>query len=208
MAVYSGRMAGSNELTFEEASYEFDTTVIHECRKAGSEEGIVGQPRAMRAMAMSLSLKQSGYNLFVSGDSGSGRLSAVRRVAEGEMADTSLLFDIVYVHNFHEPDHPRCLLFSPGEGRRFQEAMLSFSKQPQKEGIAQVKAQYPEAGRFLSQLEESLGRSSFDPKSCLWTTKATRAVPSSSRPILRTPTSSAPWTRTSRPTWPCMPARC
>ncbi|MFA6904819.1 MAG: ATP-dependent protease, partial [Sphaerochaeta sp.] len=78
-------------LTYEEASFDFDLATIRTCRALGSSEPIVGQPRALRTLELGLSLSKSGYNIFVSGDSGSGRHKAVRHAVQNLIHDTSSL---------------------------------------------------------------------------------------------------------------------
>jgi ATP-dependent Lon protease len=84
---------------------------------------IIGQPRALDALRLGLSVRAEGFNIFVSGGVGSGRSTVVRRmlrkVERGEAAPD----DIVYVHNFVDPDQPSRLNFAGGQGRAFREAM-------------------------------------------------------------------------------------
>ncbi|MFA7118373.1 MAG: AAA family ATPase [Sphaerochaetaceae bacterium] len=116
------------ELSWEQASFDYSTSVVKECRQISYDATIIGQPRALRALAMGLSIKQNGYNVFVSGDSGSGRLTTVRRIAQQFRGDVSILRDIVYTYNFIEPDSPNVLLFKAGEGLRFTDGMDHFSQ--------------------------------------------------------------------------------
>lgn len=116
-------------LTYEEASFDFDLATIRRCRELGSSEPIVGQPRALRTLALGLSLSKSGYNVFVSGDSGSGRHLAVRYAVEGLRGDISQVRDLVYVHNFLQPDSPRVLAFKPGDGQLFCDAAERFNQE-------------------------------------------------------------------------------
>lgn len=154
-------MAHANELSYEEARYEYDTTVVHECRGSSYANEIIGQPRALRAMAMGLALKQNGYNLFVSGDSGSGRLTAVRRMAEQQRGDVSLLRDIVYLFNFQEPDQPKVLLFTPGRGEAFHDRMEAFANGTESD-TKEIARAFPEATLFLNHVREDIQRGNAD----------------------------------------------
>ena len=154
-------MAHSNGLSYEEARYEYDTTVVHECRGSSYVNEIIGQPRALRAMAMGLALKQNGYNLFVSGDSGSGRLTAVRRMAEQQRGDVSLLRDIVYLFNFKEPDQPKVLLFTPGRGETFRDRMEAFANGTETD-IREIASEFPEATLFLNHVAEDIHKGNDD----------------------------------------------
>lgn len=154
-------MAHANGLSYEEARYEYDTTVVHECRGSSYANEIIGQPRALRAMAMGLALKQNGYNLFVSGDSGSGRLTAVRRMAEQQRGDVSLLRDIVYLFNFQEPDQPKVLLFTPGRGEAFHDRMEAFANGTESD-TKEIARAFPEATLFLNHVREDIQRGNAD----------------------------------------------
>lgn len=94
----------------------------------GSNEHIVGQPRALRSLEIGLSLQKSGYNIFVSGEATSGRHEAVRYCAENQRNNIDAIRDIVYVCNFKQPDSPTALTFRPGEGERFCDACSAFNQ--------------------------------------------------------------------------------
>ena len=110
-------------LSFDEASFEFDLNLIKRLRNQPLVDRIVGQPRALRSLEMGLSLPKAGYNIFVSGESQSGRHAAVRHAIEQVQEDLSSLRDIVYVCNFTQPDSPQVLTFTPGEGSRFVDSL-------------------------------------------------------------------------------------
>jgi lon-related putative ATP-dependent protease len=85
---------------------------------------IIGQPRATAALSLGLELRSEGYNIFVAGEVGTGRSTAVRRIIARMAPDEKAPPDLVYVHNFKDPDRPRLLAFPAGQGRRFRDAML------------------------------------------------------------------------------------
>jgi predicted ATP-dependent protease len=116
-------------LTYEEASFDFDLQTIQAGRTLGSSERIVGQPRALRSLTLGLSLQKSGYNIFVSGDSGSGRHEAVKYCIQQLRSDTTLLRDVVYVCNFPQPDSPKALVFPAGQGEIFCDACQQFNQE-------------------------------------------------------------------------------
>ncbi|MDR7483227.1 MAG: ATP-binding protein [Armatimonadota bacterium] len=84
------------------------------------EDSIVGQDRAVRALDFGLSVPQPGYNIFVSGPTGTGRttytLSQVTRAAAAQPAPS----DWVYVHNFQQADQPLAISLPPGEGTQLR----------------------------------------------------------------------------------------
>jgi len=86
--------------------------------------GIIGQDRAMSAVELGLEIKSSGYNIFVTGISGTGRTTAVKLLLEGARdRETKELQDICYVNNFKTAESPRVLYFGAGEGRKFKKAI-------------------------------------------------------------------------------------
>jgi len=101
------------------AEFDFETTAdISEC-----PINIIGQPRAMEALELGLAVKAEGYNIFVSGAVGSGRSTVVRRMLAGVERGGVAPVDMVYVHNFQDPDQPGRLTFPAGRGSEFREAM-------------------------------------------------------------------------------------
>ncbi len=84
---------------------------------------IIGQERALRALRLGLEMKHSGFNVFVTGFSGTGRMTTIKRMlAETRQKEASLL-DRCYVHNFKNPDQPILLTFPAGMGNKFKVAM-------------------------------------------------------------------------------------
>lgn len=81
---------------------------------------IIGQPRAVEALNLALAIPAKGYNVFVAGQAGTGKRTAVMRILKDQPFDPHQLRDIAYVNNFHQPDRPRVLSFSPGDALRFR----------------------------------------------------------------------------------------
>jgi lon-related putative ATP-dependent protease len=84
---------------------------------------IIGQNRAMEALRLGLTMNSEGYNIFVTGDVGSGRSTVVRRMLDGLDRGDTAPADLAYVHNFQDTDQPRRLILGAGEGRKFRDAM-------------------------------------------------------------------------------------
>lgn len=88
-------------------------------------EGIIGQDRALEALRMGLRIKdgKNRYNIYVSGDTGLGKTSAVSYFLRQASVDQPPSQDICYVHNFDAPQQPRYLLLPPGQGKELQQDM-------------------------------------------------------------------------------------
>lgn len=86
---------------------------------------IVGQERAMEALRVGLSLEdpQHRYNIYVSGEPGLGKTSAVSRLLARISQARPVPPDICYVHNFQVPHMPRYLLLPAGRGRELRQDM-------------------------------------------------------------------------------------
>jgi lon-related putative ATP-dependent protease len=92
-------------------------------------EEFIGQDRAIQALEFGLSVDRPGYNIFVSGLTGTGRTSAIQAYVQRaierqrEAGRTRIPDDWCYVYNFREPDRPRALRLPAGEGRRLHQVM-------------------------------------------------------------------------------------
>jgi len=87
---------------------------------------IVDQTRAIDAVKFGIAIKRPGFNLFVLGEPGSGRHSAVRRLLEARAATEAIPGDLCYVNNFAEPNRPRLLQLPAGRGARLKADMQQF----------------------------------------------------------------------------------
>lgn len=92
--------------------------------------GIVGQDRALEALRLGLSLKapKHRHNVYVAGEPGLGKTSAVTQFLESLSQRQPVPPDICYVHNFAVPHMPRYLLLPAGKGRELKEDMDRFAE--------------------------------------------------------------------------------
>ena len=94
-------------------------------------EGIIGQERAVKALDFGLDMKMKGYNIYMSGPSGTGKTTYARNSAEKKAINEPVPSDWCYVYNFQNPKNPIALSFKPGVGKQFKEDMaklVSFIK--------------------------------------------------------------------------------
>lgn len=107
------------DVRFED--FDFETT-----KDIEKLNGIIGQVRAVEALDFGIHIQNDGYNIYVSGESGTGRksysLSLIEKVAKNKKVHR----DYVYVFNFLKPDEPIALSFQPGEGKTFKKDMEFF----------------------------------------------------------------------------------
>ncbi|MFH0899784.1 MAG: AAA family ATPase [Pseudomonadota bacterium] len=84
---------------------------------------IIGQDRAIQALELGLKLEGPGYNVFLAGPSGSGRMTTARHILASFKEPRRPLRDFAYVFNFQEPDRPRLLVLPPGDALRLKKGM-------------------------------------------------------------------------------------
>ncbi len=87
---------------------------------------IIGQERAIEAMEFGLSMKSSGFNLYVSGPTGTGKGTLVRQMVTRLARTASAPSDWCYVNNFQDPSRPTCLSLPAGQGCLFKREMAAF----------------------------------------------------------------------------------
>ncbi|SHJ84633.1 Lon protease family protein [Paramaledivibacter caminithermalis] len=89
-------------------------------------DGIVGQERAVKALEFGLDVKNSKYNIYISGIKGTGKttycISKVKEKAKKEEKK----YDWCYVNNFKESDRPKRIKLPAGMGKMFREDMEYF----------------------------------------------------------------------------------
>lgn len=99
--------------------FKFDTT-----DSIAPIEGIVGQTRAIKAIKIGIDIVGPGYNIFITGLSGTGKQTTIKNLLKGFLPKNNIkLNDYVYVNNFRDSDHPTLLIFPAGQGRSFKNDM-------------------------------------------------------------------------------------
>ena len=83
--------------------------------------GIIGQERAAKAMTFGLRVKNKGYNIFISGPTGTGRSSYARSILTATAQEGKTPQDWCYVYNFKQPENPKAISLPAGQGKRFAE---------------------------------------------------------------------------------------
>ncbi|MHA2610447.1 MAG: Lon protease family protein [bacterium JZ-2024 1] len=120
--------------------------------------GLINQQRATQALSTAVHLQQPGFNVYVSGPSGTGRRSLVMEFLKKIAEEKPTPRDWCYVHNFADPSQPTALSFPPGKGKQFRDAMNRFSQLlrsefPQLFQRSEVQSRIDEIYREKNQLE-------------------------------------------------------
>ncbi len=99
--------------------------------------GVIGQDRAVRSMGFGLSMDAPGYNIFVSGQPGTGKTTYVQSIISQIAPALPTPEDWCYVYNFSDKDNPVAISLPAGQGRIFQKDMA--------EMIAELRLSIPKA---------------------------------------------------------------
>jgi predicted ATP-dependent protease len=98
---------------------------------------MVGQLRAVEAIAFASEMTRPGYNIYVLSPPESGNLEHVTDYLEELASQKPTPSDWVYVHNFKDPRKPMALRLKPGRAPQFQKAVAA--------AISQLQVSVPEA---------------------------------------------------------------
>ncbi|MCX6122416.1 MAG: AAA family ATPase [Ignavibacteriales bacterium] len=99
------------------------TNDIHPTRE------IIGQERAVRALRVGLEMEHDGYNIFVTGGTGTGRTTTIKRLLQDFKNKPGQMKDHCYVYNFKNPDTPIAISLPSGQGRGLKQDMENFIKE-------------------------------------------------------------------------------
>ncbi len=86
---------------------------------------IVGQDRAVKALKFGLEIDERGFNIYVAGQPGTGRATAVEGFLEDIALTKTVPQDWCYVNNFRDPYRPTAVQLPPAMGKEFQADMKS-----------------------------------------------------------------------------------
>ncbi|MEA2015872.1 MAG: Lon-like protease helical domain-containing protein [Actinomycetota bacterium] len=118
----------TSELSPDKLKFTIDENKIgHESTdKITPLKSIIGQDRAVKALKFGLNIENGGFNIFVSGHTGTGRMTGVKDFVE-ELAKTKPApSDWCYVNNFKNSYEPKTIELPPGKGIVFKEEMINF----------------------------------------------------------------------------------
>ncbi len=84
---------------------------------------IVAQDRAADAIAFGLAMRGIGFNVFVTGMSGTGRLTTIKSFVKKLTEADESPDDICFVFNFRQPEEPCAVFLKAGAGQRLRTGM-------------------------------------------------------------------------------------
>jgi lon-related putative ATP-dependent protease len=123
------------ELSHDKARKKCKTNLI-DCSSTAELkplQQIIGQDRAVKALQFGLKMKDGGFNIYVSGQSGTGRKTAIVSFLQEKAKEMPVPPDWCYVNNFKDPNQPNALKLPAGKGKTFTADMDKFTDDVKKE---------------------------------------------------------------------------
>ncbi len=104
--------------TCDPGLFEFETTA-----ELSDLDQVIGQERALRAVAFGIDIKSEGYHMYALGPVGTGKRTTLKKFLVHDAVGRPVPNDWLYVNNFNDPDRPRALRMPAGRGRQFRDDM-------------------------------------------------------------------------------------
>jgi len=122
-----------NELPLDKLRKEVDLKLIP-CKTTADVsplEEIIGQERAVKALKFGLDIEERGFNIYVAGYPGMGRMTAIQDFLEKIAKTKPTPPDWSYVNSFSNPYQPRAMKLPTGKGKDFRKDMKIFIEEAQ-----------------------------------------------------------------------------
>jgi predicted ATP-dependent protease len=94
----------------------------------------------MHALTLALNIATPGYNIYLSGEQDMGRSHMMLGWLARQARKVKTPPDLVYVHNFKEPDRPVLLTLPAGQGKEFRQTLKETLEKIQKELARRLEA--------------------------------------------------------------------
>ncbi|MFP4372046.1 MAG: Lon protease family protein [Halanaerobium sp.] len=117
------------DYNFKSEELDFETTE----ELSAIDEEIIGQNRAADSLDFGMRVNKSGYNIFMAGESGTGKSTYAENMTEEKSAEMEQPKDILYVFNFSEPEEPRVMRVPAGIGSDLKKDMDKIIEELQEE---------------------------------------------------------------------------
>lgn len=137
-------------------------------------EGSIGQVRALKSIDFGLGMQEDGFNLYLSGEPGTGRSSTIKNLLKKRARNEPPPQDWCYVYNFKDPDNPLSLSLPAGRGSELADDMFDFlegvkinipkaleSKEYETNKVAIIEDYQEKNGELFARLEQEAGERDF-----------------------------------------------
>ena len=127
-------MSGYRELGPEELVWRQDESglAFSSTEAVDGHKGTIGQERALRALDFGLGIKSFGYNMYVMGMPGTGKMTTVMGVLAKKALEGPQPSDWLYVADFGKPDRPMIVELPRGKGCELESDMEGLVEQLKK----------------------------------------------------------------------------
>ena len=117
-------MSGFRKLAVSELKYSCSEGKLPKMtKKIAPLADSIGQERAIKAVQFGLGMKSNGYNVFISGVVGTGKITYAKKAVAKIAAGKPIATDWIYVNNFEKQEHPIAIELAAGQGTEFRNAM-------------------------------------------------------------------------------------
>ncbi len=106
--------------------FQFVTT-----EEVAAADGIIGQERAVRSTQLGLMINKKGYNIYISGISGTGKTTYAKKLLAKKSKEEPIPEDICYIYNFKQDSNPSLLILPSGQGKLLKKDMENFINEVQ-----------------------------------------------------------------------------
>ncbi|UCF82051.1 MAG: AAA family ATPase [Desulfobacteraceae bacterium] len=123
------------EVTVEKLRWRLDpaTLPFETTNELKPLKEIIGQKRGVEAFKFGIGIDRPGYNVFVTGTAGSGRMSTVQKLLQEMSKKDHVPDDLCYVNCFKNPEAPTLLRFKAGTGASFKKDIRDLGETLKKE---------------------------------------------------------------------------
>jgi predicted ATP-dependent protease len=119
----------------------------------------VGQDRGIQAIWTGLNTTADGFNVFITGPTGSGRNSTIRAILDIVSKNQKTPDDWCYVYNFTNSNFPKAINLQAGEGRVFKKDIDEFITLSKERISKAFESEHHdrEKGRIISEISKRSG---------------------------------------------------
>ena len=121
-------MAAKNELRPEDLRCACDPRIFKfkDTSEIEPLDEVIGQQRAVQAIRFGLAMKSSGYNIYVTGQEGTGKTTIVNDIVQAQADDLETPGDWCMVNNFKDEYRPKAFMLPAGNAFKFSRRMARF----------------------------------------------------------------------------------
>ncbi|MFV0502870.1 MAG: AAA family ATPase [Lachnospirales bacterium] len=102
---------------------DFDLLNFKTTRDIEPVNDLIGQERGARAIKFGLNIKEKDYNIYVTGESGTGKTTYTKKYTREQAKNDPTPDDLLYVYNFSNENEPTLLKVQAGKGKIFKDEL-------------------------------------------------------------------------------------